>query len=63
MPLTNLKYIDIVTVVNAACKDNPMISDTQMFGDLLLKECYDVLYNNGYDDALETLKKHFNATS
>jgi hypothetical protein len=63
MPLTNPKYIDIVNIVQKACETNPMISDTQMFGDLLLEECYMVLANNGYDDALETLKNYFNAIS
>jgi hypothetical protein len=63
MPLTNPKYINIVQVVQKARETNPMISDTQMFGNLLLEECYMVLANNGYNDALETLKKHFNATS
>ena len=34
-------------------------SFTTKFSELLLQECYDTLYNNGYDDALTALKENF----
>ena len=34
-------------------------SVTTKFAELLLQECFNTLYNNGYDDALATLQENF----